>query len=104
MVTIKNIYDWFLKLTPTQKNNLFAALIITALCYVIYYQTKEFKNSYSRLHNDYNILDRRCDSISLDYQKAINEVNTKRQQDLQRYSDKFENLFKETQQAKNEIK
>lgn len=97
-------YDWFLKLTPTQKNNLFSILIITALCFVIYYQTQEYKESYGRLHSDYNTLDRRCDSISFDYQKAINEVNLKRQEDLQRYSDKFETLFKETQQAKNEIR
>ena len=87
MQQLKDLYDWFLNLTPTKKNNLFSILIISGLCYVIYYTTNEYKEKYGKLFIEYNNLDRRCDSI-------VNAVNEKRQADLQKYTDKFEELFK----------
>jgi hypothetical protein len=93
MENLKSFFDWFSLMSPTKKNSFLMVLIIVALVFVINYQNRDFKEKYQILYNDYNILVFRCDSISNINQKSINEV-------LQKYSDKFENLFKENQKIK----
>ncbi len=96
METIINGFKEFLNLTPKQKVNLFYALIIFGLCYIIYYRETTWKN-------DYTILNNRYDTISFFYQRKINDIQEKRQVEMQGYNDKLENLYKANEKIKNEI-
>lgn len=87
---IRDTYDWFLKLTSQQKNNLFSALIITALVIVIWWRETNHVVEVKELKNDIKSTVRKADSL-------INQCNQKRQDDIQKYSDKFEALFIENQ-------
>lgn len=87
---IRATYDWFLKLTSTQKNNLFSVLIITALVIIIWWRETNHVVEVSEYKKENKAIIRKADSL-------INQCNLKRQEDIQRYSDKFEALFIENQ-------
>ena len=74
METIINTFKDFINLAPRQKVNLFYALIISGLCYVIYHREKTFEANYKIWKSDYDILTTRCDTVSFYYQKKIDAM------------------------------
>ena len=103
METVISAFKDFINLAPRQKVNLFYALIISGLCYVIYHREKTFEANYKIWKSDYDILTTRCDTVSFYYQKKVDAIQEKRQTDLQRFNDKMENLYKANEKIKNEI-